>query len=80
MKICKNCNSVFSVNYCQHCGQKDFNKSDKTITKIFAEVFQNLFNWDNALLRTVKILLLKPGQLSIDYCNGKQKSIASKTI
>ncbi len=74
MKNCKNCGLEFSGKFCQHCGQKEFNDTDKSVKKIVAEALEFFTNFDNSFFKTINTIFWKPGQLSIDFCSGKQKS------
>ncbi|MBK9254537.1 MAG: DUF3667 domain-containing protein [Saprospiraceae bacterium] len=74
MEKCKNCNSEFEGNYCNNCGQKAFVASDKYIKNILREIFYFFTNFDNGFLHTIFTIIVKPGQLTIDYCAGKQKT------
>jgi hypothetical protein len=71
-KLCKNCNSEITENYCSHCGQelKDMNLS---IFSFIKEFLGNLFSLDSKVLVTFKYLLTKPGVLSTEYIKGRRK-------
>jgi hypothetical protein len=73
MLTCKNCNSEFEGNYCNHCGQKNYTEKDKSIKHIFGDAFQFLTNFEGSFFTTLKAVLLQPSVLTIDYCNGKRK-------
>lgn len=74
METCKNCQEAFTGNYCNHCGQKAFSPSDKSIKNILQEIFYFFTNFDNGFLKTIFTIIIKPGQLTVDYCAGKQKT------
>jgi uncharacterized protein DUF3667 len=69
---CTNCNTVFNGNYCPDCGEKKFNKHDISLTHFVEETFESFVHFDSKFLRTVKTLVAKPGQLSLDYISGKR--------
>ena len=71
-KLCKNCNSEITENYCSHCGQelKDMNLS---IFSFIKEFLGNLFSLDSKVLVTIKYLLTRPGVLSTEYIAGRRK-------
>jgi hypothetical protein len=74
MKSCTNCNNEFEGNYCNDCGQKAFEESDKSIRHILADFFHAFTNFDKGFLKTIFTVVRHPGRLSIDYCSGKQKT------
>jgi hypothetical protein len=70
---CKNCGYSFTGNYCNNCGEKLFSQHDKSIWHLFEESLHFISHFEGRLLTTLKTVLLKPGKLSLDYCNGIQK-------
>ncbi len=74
METCKNCSNTFTGNYCNHCGQKAFSPSDKSIKRILQELFYFFTNFDNGFFKTIFTIITAPGQLTVDYCAGKQKT------
>ena len=69
---CNNCNGEFIGNYCSNCGEKMFNKKDLSLKHFAEESFEGFVHFDNKFFRTLKTLLISPGQLSLDYINGKR--------
>jgi hypothetical protein len=72
--ICKNCDTTFEGKFCSHCGQKHYTEKDKSFRHLADEVLHFLTHFEGSFIRTVKTVLTKPGQLSLDYCNGKRKA------
>lgn len=70
-KICKNCGTEFSGNYCNNCGQKA-----KVGRLTFRSVIDNwaygLTNCDTGILYTCKELFTRPGHMLADYIRGKR--------
>lgn len=70
-KVCKNCGTEFSGNYCNNCGQKA-----KTGRLTFRSVIDNwaygLMNCDTGILFTCKALFTRPGYMLADYIRGKR--------
>ncbi len=68
---CKNCGTSLKGEYCHHCGQ-----SSKVVKRpareLLSDIFNHLFQWDNRLFTTLKMLFLKPGQLSLEWSEGKR--------
>src|SRR6218665_2275493 len=71
--VCKNCGNHFTGNYCNHCGEKLYSENDKSFRHLADEVFHFFTHLDSKYLKTLKILFTKPGQLSIEYCDGVRK-------
>ena len=72
--ICKNCNKQFSGNYCNHCGEKVYHERDKSVLHLFEEGLHFVTHFDGTFFNTTKKIFTQPGQLSVDYCNGKRKT------
>jgi len=70
MKKCKNCDSNFKNNYCSICGQKS--GEFLTIKEIVKEFFENILSLDSKVFVTLKLLIFKPGLLTLEYWNGKK--------
>lgn len=69
--VCKNCETEFTGHYCNNCGQsvKDFDRPFKVL--IF-DVVGTMWAFDTRLFKTLKAIFLKPGQVPLDYVNGKR--------
>jgi len=67
---CKSCSTKFSGNYCSNCGEKLIDPADRSVKNIFGEFVSLLTFADSKILRTLKLLILSPGQLSTNYVNG----------
>jgi hypothetical protein len=76
--ICANCSSVFDkeYNFCPYCGQenRDLKLSFKHVVSDF---LSGLFNVDNKLFVTLKLLLFKPAFLTREYVEGKRTKYIS---
>ena len=72
MEKCLNCNTEFTVNYCNNCGQKR-TRGDLTIKMVFSDFIESVFLFDSSLHKTLIGLLLKPGKTVQSYLEGKRK-------
>jgi hypothetical protein len=72
--ICKNCNQSFTGKYCNHCGEKLFSEKDKSVWHFFEERLHFITHFEGTFFNTIKKIFAQPGQLSVDYCNGKRKT------
>ncbi|MDP3452197.1 MAG: DUF3667 domain-containing protein [Bacteroidales bacterium] len=69
--VCKNCETQFEGNYCPNCGQsvKDLDIPFKIL--IF-DIMANMWAFDTRVLKTLKSVLFKPGEMALDYVAGKR--------
>jgi hypothetical protein len=69
---CKNCGSQFKGKFCNHCGEKVIDVSDRSFIKI-AESVLNAFTFlEGKFWRSFKLILLDPGKLTSDIRSGIQ--------
>jgi hypothetical protein len=73
-QTCKNCNNQFTGKYCNHCGEKVYSEKDKSVFHFFEEGLHFITHFEGTFFHTIKKLFTQPGQLSVDYCNGKRKT------
>ncbi|HYJ04659.1 MAG TPA: DUF3667 domain-containing protein [Chthoniobacterales bacterium] len=60
--------------YCSACGEKRRDRDDWKLSSIAGETFAEITNLEHSKLwQTFRLLLLKPGQLTRDYWNGRRK-------
>lgn len=69
---CKNCGHKLQGNYCPVCGEKRFDAKQLSVKHFAEEAFEGLVHFDNKFFRTLKSLFIKPGQLSLDYVEGRR--------
>ena len=69
---CQNCGNNHQENFCPNCGEKKFNARDLTIKHFFQETLESFIHFDNKFFKTLKILILKPGKLSLDFVEGRR--------
>jgi Protein of unknown function (DUF3667) len=70
---CKNCGNNFLGKFCNNCGEKVYSDHDKSILHFFEEGFHFITHFEGTLFTTIKTMFSRPGQLSVDYCNGIRK-------
>lgn len=70
---CKNCGTPHwdGERYCADCGQKIFT-GPPTVWKLMTDFFENFFNVDNRIFRTLRDLAI-PGKLTTHYLAGRQQ-------
>jgi hypothetical protein len=68
---CLNCGTRLGGQYCGNCGQRSRNRLI-SIWQLLQEAFGDLFELDSRLWRTLSPLLVRPGQLTRDYLEGRR--------
>lgn len=70
---CLNCESTLhnSQNYCHNCGQKNHDLRI-SINHLFYEFIESLTHLDTKIVNTLKSIFLYPGQIILEYINGKR--------
>lgn len=69
---CQSCGASLSGKYCSNCGEKKFEPQDLKLTHFFSSVLDLMFFVDNKIVRTYKLLLLKPGFLTRAFIEGRR--------
>ena len=73
---CANCGSAIDSKYCKQCGQKVI-EHKQTIWHLLVHFVSDITHYDGRFIRTLKLLLSRPGFLSSEYKNGvRQKYVA----
>jgi hypothetical protein len=68
---CPNCGAHVSGNFCHECGQETVLHPPST-REFLHEFIGHYVALEGKLLQTMKLLLLKPGQLSLEYMRGRR--------
>jgi len=74
---CKNCHHHFAGKFCNNCGEKVYTEHDKKISHLLEEVVHFSTHFDNRFFRTLKLIFVKPGFVSKEFCEGKRKNYYS---
>jgi hypothetical protein len=74
-RVCANCGQAFALpppNFCPNCGQESRVRAPRLVD--FLQQFGGAYlSTEGALWRTLKLLLLKPGELTLQYLAGKRR-------
>lgn len=70
-KDCLNCDAEVNGKFCSNCGQENLDLHD-SFWHFLGHSLGHYFHFDSKFFNTVKPLFTKPGQLSIDYIEGKR--------
>lgn len=69
---CPACDVEFKGRFCHNCGEKRITANDFNVRQYARLVAEHFSTFDSKLLRSVKLLLLKPGFLTVEYTLGRQ--------
>jgi hypothetical protein len=67
---CGNCGAELSGPFCSQCGEKKLSQHDYSLTHFVEEIVDGFTHFDTKFLRTFKLLLMKPGELSNAFFLG----------
>jgi hypothetical protein len=71
---CVSCDAALSGAYCSQCGERVLEPRDLTLRHFLAHTVANeLFSLDGALFRTLRLLFMRPGRLSLEYAAGRRR-------
>ncbi len=67
---CQNCQTTMGIHYCANCGEKRYSKNSLTLLHLFRQLFISVTDVDGKLVTSLRLLILRPGQLTMDYVKG----------
>ena len=73
---CANCGAERSGPFCSRCGQNDRNYQ-RALPPLVSELLREAFELDSRLVRTLKLLLFKPGALAVEFSENRRASYVS---
>ena len=68
---CLNCGTNVQLEHCPECGQKVIDP-DPTLREFLHELAEEFLHWDGKLFATARLLIARPGQLTLEYLAGKR--------
>jgi len=68
---CENCGTELRGRYCSSCGQAaiDYHRSFR---HVIVDVLDSFLNWDSKFIRTIGLLLWRPGSLTNQFVDGRR--------
>lgn len=75
-QVCANCGTHFGGHYCPHCGQ-DAHIKVPTAAKFLNDLVEKYFGVEDRLPLTLRLLFLRPGQMTVDYLEGRRQRYIS---
>jgi len=68
---CLNCGAELAGRWCSQCGQKEVDPRP-TVHELAHEALHEIAHVDGKLVRTIRLLLAKPGELTREFLEGKR--------
>jgi hypothetical protein len=68
---CLNCETPLAGPYCSQCGQRD-RRPHPSLREVVHEAWEEFVNVDGRLLTTLRVLLTRPGTLTLDLVSGRR--------
>jgi hypothetical protein len=68
---CENCGEELRGRYCSKCGQAAVNYH-RSFRHVVIDVLDSFLNWDSKFIRSIGLLLWKPGWLTNQFLEGKR--------
>jgi hypothetical protein len=72
VRICKSCSNRFTGLYCNMCGEKVLVPADRSLRTFFSNVVVAMSLADNKFLKTLKLVVIRPGFLSREHADGRR--------
>ncbi len=76
MAACPNCGYERDNRFCPQCGQNDRDYI-RSLWRLIADVVKETFEVDGRLPRTLKRMLLRPGELAVEFSRNRRASYIS---
>jgi hypothetical protein len=70
---CPTCKTSVATLHCPSCGERALQPGDLTFLGLMTQVFHTLSSIDSRLLRSLKVLIIRPGQITNAYVLGPRK-------
>lgn len=70
---CATCGVDVNTLHCPSCGEKRLEGKDLTFMGLMSQVFQSLSSIDSRLLRSLRVLAMRPGVITSAYLSGPRK-------
>ena len=74
---CRNCGATMVGAWCHACGQKRVMPEERRLGHLLGEAFHAITELDGKLLRSLRLLLFKPGLLSREYLDDRRARYAT---
>ncbi len=72
-EACANCDTPLQGEWCQACGQKRVHPDDLSLHHAGHHLFHELLHLDSRVWSSLRLLLTRPGLLSLDFLEGRRQ-------
>lgn len=69
---CRSCGFTFEGIYCNRCGEKVMRPAEKSMRTFLTALVHDITSVDGKFLKTLKLMLKRPGEVSYQYMNGRR--------
>src|SRR5690349_8989727 len=69
--LCLNCGAPLNGAFCSTCGQRVV-PARLALRELLGEAFAEFSGWDGKLANTLRLLVLRPGQLTVEFLEGRR--------
>lgn len=76
---CPNCGEEVTGNFCANCGQDRNAAKELTLANFTRQAIPEILNIDRKFFRTIRILLTKPGFLTLEYLQARRETYTLPT-
>ena len=73
---CPNCGNERCLGFCAHCGQNDRDYI-RSLPALVSDIVRETFELDSRTLRTLKLLVIRPGELSAEFSRNRRARYSS---
>ncbi|MGH7617222.1 MAG: DUF3667 domain-containing protein [Gemmatimonadaceae bacterium] len=73
---CLNCGATLVGSFCSECGQRAV-PAHPTLRELFGEAFAEFSGWDGKFAETLRLLVRRPGQLTLEFLAGRRARFIS---
>jgi hypothetical protein len=70
---CPTCGAAVRTAYCGACGERRLASGDLGVLALLSQVFESIANVDGRIFRTFTALLVRPGEVTLAYAEGRRK-------
>ena len=70
---CVSCGAELRGRYCSECGEQRFVRHALTLRHFVEHAFEAVTHVDGTIFRTLRSLIIRPGELTADYVAGRRK-------
>ena len=75
---CPSCGALRGVNYCTYCGERFLDSRDLQFAHFVRKhLIHNFFDVDGRVARTMRSLLMRPGELAVNFMAGRRQGFTS---